>query len=184
VRLTNYNVEYRRNQGIAMNMLSSSLTVARDALATITPLRKDCGSLCGAACCQPDENGHGGMVLFPGEELLYQCCDWATLAKSEILVNHKPLFLLTCDGHCPRAERPLACRIFPLTPYAKNDRLHIIKDPRAWPICPLMPSGIGGLSSEFVQAVQKAMHALWKEDAHRAYMVELSRIFEMFQRFS
>ena len=36
-----------------------------------TPMLTDCGLMCGAACCQPDEDGQGGMLLFPGEEGLY-----------------------------------------------------------------------------------------------------------------
>jgi len=166
-----------------LSSLSSTLIAARDTLATITPLRKDCGSFCGAACCQPDENDQGGMILFPGEEQFYQRCDWATITESELLIHHQPLYLLTCDGQCKRAERPLACRIFPLTPYIKADRLQIILDVRAWPICPLMPSGVDGLSGEFVLAVQTAMHALWREDAHRAYMVELTRMIDMFKLY-
>ena len=163
--------------------LSPNLVVARDALAAITPLQKDCGKLCGAACCQPDEDGRGGMVLFPGEELFYPRCDWATIAESDVLVSDKPLYMLTCGGHCERAARPLACRIFPLTPYAKKGSLRIILDVRAWPVCPLMPSGIGGLSSEFVKTVQSAMRALWREETHRAYMIELSKRMDAYQRF-
>ena len=39
---------------------------ARDLLERVTPLRRDCGGVCGAACCQSDEDGQGGMLLFPG----------------------------------------------------------------------------------------------------------------------
>ena len=34
---------------------------ARAMIGERTPLRSDCGQLCGAACCQPDEDGQGGM---------------------------------------------------------------------------------------------------------------------------
>ena len=44
---------------------------ARRLLECVTPLKTDCGRACGGACCQPDEDGQGGMLLFPGEEALY-----------------------------------------------------------------------------------------------------------------
>ena len=47
---------------------------ARDLLSDVTPLKTDCGRICGGACCQPDEDGQGGMLLFPGEEGLYDPC--------------------------------------------------------------------------------------------------------------
>lgn len=159
----------------------SLIRAARDTLLNITPMLNDCGKRCGAACCKPDADGQGGMILFPGEELLYQPCpSWASITKSSILIHEEPLFILTCNGHCERAERPLSCRIFPLTPYAKKD-LQITLDVRAWPICPLMPSGIGGLSQAFCIAVQDTMRVLWQDDACRAYMLLLSELLDMYK---
>ena len=43
---------------------------AREMLMDVTPLRRDCGGVCGAACCACDEDGQGGMLLFPGEDAL------------------------------------------------------------------------------------------------------------------
>ena len=77
---------------------------ARALIGERTPLRSDCGQLCGAACCQADEDGQGGMYLFPGEEALLHGED----------SDFAPIY--TCDGTCARENRPLACRIFPLTP--------------------------------------------------------------------
>ena len=77
---------------------------ARALIGERTPLRSDCGQLCGAACCQPDEDGQGGMYLFPGEEALLPGAGG----------DFAPIY--TCDGRCAREERPLACRIFPITP--------------------------------------------------------------------
>ena len=45
---------------------------ARELLQTLTPLRRDSGDVCGAACCAPDEDGLGGMLRVPGEEARYQ----------------------------------------------------------------------------------------------------------------
>ena len=38
---------------------------ACEIIGALTPLAGDCGVLCGAACCQPDEDGQGGMSSFP-----------------------------------------------------------------------------------------------------------------------
>ena len=43
---------------------------ARALLLNLTPLRQDCGALCGGACCTPDEEDRSGMMLFPGERAL------------------------------------------------------------------------------------------------------------------
>ena len=39
----------------------------------------DCGLLCGAACCQPDEDGQGGVHLFPGERAGLEDCAWGRI---------------------------------------------------------------------------------------------------------
>ena len=46
------------------------LEAARKELETLTPLKINCGKLCGGACCQPDpeEEGENGMLLLPFEE--------------------------------------------------------------------------------------------------------------------
>ena len=48
-----------------------AVRAARELLEDITPLNQDCGRFCGGACCQCDEDGQGGMLLFPEEEALY-----------------------------------------------------------------------------------------------------------------
>ena len=53
-----------------MNRIEA-LLAARAVLEDVTPLKGDCGRVCGGACCEPDEDGKGGMLLFPGEETLY-----------------------------------------------------------------------------------------------------------------
>ena len=47
------------------------LQAAREKLKSVTPLKKDCGRVCGAACCRSPEGEETGMLLFPGEEELY-----------------------------------------------------------------------------------------------------------------
>ena len=45
-------------------------------LGDLTPMMTDCGMLCGAACCQADEDGQGGVHLFPGERARLEDCNW------------------------------------------------------------------------------------------------------------
>ena len=95
--------------------LREAVAEARRILADVTPLKTDCGRACGGACCQPDEDGQGGMLLFPGEEALY-----ADLPEGfSIREDHAVLpgaKLLICDGFCARENRPLSCRLFPMLP--------------------------------------------------------------------
>lgn len=146
------------------------IIAARAMLEMLTPLRQDCGLRCGAACCQADEDGQGGMLLFPGEEALYPGADWYVLDDMGISVGGRPLTLLTCDGTCPRGERPLACRVFPLTPVARDGGPGVALDARAWPVCPLMPHGMGGLSRDFVAAVRAMAALLWEDPACARYI--------------
>ena len=85
---------------------STTLTAARALLSDVTPLKSDCGRLCGGACCQPSTEETQGMLLFPGEEALYAGLDGYRVldcAEGKLLI---------CAGHCRREERPLSCRIF------------------------------------------------------------------------
>ena len=155
------------------------ILAAREALETLTPLRGDCGRTCGAACCRPDEDGNGGMLLFPGEETLYSPCpDWARLTPS---ADFPGQYLFTCDSRCDRAMRPLACRIFPLTPRVRAGEITVEPDVRAWPVCPLMACGLNGLSAAFVKAVREAMESLAQDEACLAYMKKLSEYLKQFE---
>ena len=121
---------------------------ARALIGERTPLRSDCGQLCGAACCQADEDGQGGMYLFPGEEALLPGAGG----------DFAPIY--TCEGACAREERPLACRIFPLTPVKKENGWGVKMDVRARAMCPLSRSGTRGLDPDFVRAVREAVRLI------------------------
>ena len=56
-------------------MNSEILDRAYAAIGDLTPMLTDCGALCGAACCQTDEDGQGGVHLFPGEAARLKDCD-------------------------------------------------------------------------------------------------------------
>lgn len=158
-----------------------AIVQARALLAEITPLRRDCGQICGAACCAPDEDGQGGMLLFPGEEALYPTLpDGVSLRRDDSIMPGLTLF--TCSGACRRCERPLACRMFPLTPVLSlqdnREVLRIRMDPRAFSVCPLCEGGVRGLDPRFVQAIRDSARILCRCKEHRAYFRSLGAYFQ------
>ena len=154
---------------------------ARELLTDVTPLRRDCGLTCGAACCRCDEDGQGGILLFPGEEALYDPLpEGFTLTADDGVMPG--MRLLTCVGSCRRDQRPLACRMFPLTPVLiaseGKEQLRVRVDPRAFAVCPLSASGVRGMDAAFGQAVLEAARTLCRCGEHRAYIRALSAYFE------
>lgn len=153
---------------------------ARELLQTLTPLRRDCGGICGAACCAPDEDGQGGMLLFPGEEALYQTLPAGYHLSPDDSVM-KGMLLLTCNGRCRRELRPLACRMFPLIPVLQlrdgREVLRVQVDPRAYAVCPLCESGVRGMDGDFAQAVLQSARILSACPEHAAYFRALSAYF-------
>ena len=142
-----------------------AVIAARELTENITPLNADCGRYCGGACCQPDEDGQGGMLLFPEEEKLYQPLpEGFALTRDDSVTPGA--HLLICSGFCDRRARPLSCRIFPLLPTENGCR----PDKRAWAVCPLMANGKSGMRKEFVQAVRKAGRILYACPEHAAFL--------------
>lgn len=161
-----------------MNALDA-LSKARQLLMEETPLQADCGRLCQAACCQPDSEGHGGMLLFPGEDALYHPL------PPGFQVSQDPQglgMLLTCQGTCERVTRPLACRMFPLFAYVRQtDRgltLSVAMDRRAGAVCPLVEQGVTGLKQPFVQAVRQAARLLCQVPEHRQFLLQLTAFMD------
>jgi len=151
---------------------------ARHLLEHITPLKTDCGRCCGGACCQPDEDGQGGMLLFPGEEALYRPLpEGFSLARDDSVWPGASL--LTCEGTCQREQRPLACRLFPLLPSPGGARL----DQRAWAVCPLMESGKRGMNPAFVAAVAQAGETLYRQPELKAFLEALHAYNERLKAF-
>lgn len=142
-----------------------TVIAARALLESVTPLKIDCGRACGAACCQSDEDGQGGMLLFPGEEALYTDlpAGWRIETDDAVIPGGR---LLVCDGTCEREMRPLSCRLFPLLPTRTGAKM----DRRAWAVCPLMESGKRGLNLRFVEAVAQAGQLLYDQPAHAAFL--------------
>ena len=61
-----------------------ALEAARAAMGDLTPLKQDCGRLCGAACCQPDETGLNGMLRYvSGDNIELARFGGSNLSESE-----------------------------------------------------------------------------------------------------
>ena len=143
-----------------------ALTEARALLENVTPLKSNCGKLCGGACCQPspDDDGENGMLLLPFEESFYEQPIEGMpfhLADDDTLFKGGKRFV--CEGKCVREHRPLACRIFPLRMRLETDpeteKITVVPeiDPRAWCVCPLLEmGGMRAMSQDFTNAVKAA----------------------------
>ena len=140
---------------------------AREILAEITPLRTDCGRVCGARCCDSLEGEETGMLLFPQEEDFYEDLEgWQILPAGQDL-------LLICPGRCDRRDRPLACRMFPLLPVPEEGKIRVRTDERARGICPLARQGRRGMDPAFVEAVRTAGEVLAEDPAQRSFLLRL-----------
>ena len=164
---------------------TAAVLKARELLETVTPLHQNCGLLCGSACCIDSEAGEG-MLLFPGEAALYENLpEGFTLQPAP---GMQGAWLLGCSGQCERADRPLACRFFPLIPYIRKDNNNksagIMMDVRAWPVCPLMEGGLSGCSREFARAAAQAAGVLCAVEEHRVFLTRLTQIIDGYRQFS
>lgn len=148
------------------------------AIGTLTPMLTDCGALCGAACCRTDEDGQGGVHLFPGEAGRLRDCDWVDRVLPG---SFAPIMM--CSGTCERAKRPLGCRIFPLTPVrGRNGKWTVRLDARARAMCPLIQSGIGGLDPDFVRAVRDALRIIAGDPEGDAFLEKWHQLEEEYRR--
>lgn len=133
-------------------------------LGNTTPLNIDCGELCNEKCCSGSDDD--GMLLFPGEEFLYIDKSWCYIKDSNIkLSDGYCIKLLVCDGTCPRQERPLSCRIFPLVPYInEHGRVEFRIDPRSLNLCPIaLEPDKYSVEIEFVDRLYKTFPPVLKD---------------------
>ena len=143
--------------------MNDALKKARELLADVTPLKTDCGKVCGARCCRSMEGEETGMLLFPGEEELYRDKAGWTLRETPAGV------LAVCSGTCERKGRPLACRIFPLLPVIRDGIVKAAADQRAKAVCPLLRQGIRGVDPAFRDAVREVGKLLVKDPELRRF---------------
>ena len=131
--------------------MDNALSEARKKLEHVTPLKKDCGRICGARCCRSLDGEETGMLLFPGEAEAYEGKPgWKVLpaARGKLVV---------CSGACARDERPLACRLFPLLPLiGDGGEVRVVTDLRAKAVCPLARQGKSAMDPAFTAAVREA----------------------------
>lgn len=128
-----------------------------------TPLRKDCGKVCGGACCKGDSDT--GMLLFPFEE--------TTLTVTE----KDSVRLAVCRGKCQRSERPLSCRIFPFFPYVTCEgKIRVIPDIRGAKVCPLVTNYEKvKFDRGFLWRVKKVGRLLYADEDCRRFLIDTSR---------
>ena len=132
----------------------------------VTPLKQDCGVLCGGACCKGDEKT--GMLLFPHEptSLRVYAADGRRFA--------------VCGGVCVRKDRPLSCRIFPFFPAVdETGSVRVIVDPRGEALCPLVRQAEHvRFSRKFLRRMKKAGKILARDEACRVFLREVTAEIE------
>ena len=146
----------------------SAIQKAREILRDSAPLNRDCGLYCGAACCRGDEET--GMLLFPGEEALYDNCPFGRVVPANFFLGGKPALLFVCRGECQRDARPLACRLFPARILPDGE---FRMDTRAAAVCPLYGSGTDAFAPSFRAALREASAALLADADCRAFLSDL-----------
>ena len=145
------------------------LWAAREKLKDVTPLKRDCGRVCGAHCCEPLEGEETGMLLFPGEEACY-AGEPGWQVRDTAMGR-----MVVCSGRCDRAERPLACRMFPLLPVPDREgKIRVRIDLRARAVCPLARQGIEAMDPAFIAAVKEAGECLLRDAEQAAFLEALA----------
>ena len=144
-----------------------------------TPLCSDCGVLCGAACCESDGDGQGGVDLLPGEIELIGNAEWME-------TSHDPRMdaeMIVCTAMCEREKRPFLCRVFPLCPVVGRDgRWTVRMDARARAMCPLTRGGVRGLDPQFVRGCVRAVRILAEEPDGTDFLARWAAIEEEFRK--
>ena len=128
-----------------------------------TPLRADCGALCGRACCKGDDET--GMLLFPGEQTPFS------------VMRQNGRRLAVCGGSCRRSDRPLSCRLFPFVPLLRPDgRIEVVPDRRGYGICPLVRHAeAAAFSHRFLHRARRVGALLRRDGEIRAFLEAIRR---------
>ena len=152
-------------------------------LENVTPLRYDCGKLCGGACCKSDTvniETEGGMSLLPYEDTLIGGFDGFKIKDTQ---DGK---VLICGGKCERFFRPFACRIFPY--YARIDessgRISLRIDPRSVNVCPMALKKKGTRHSVyFHRNVIRAVRLLMRDEDFKKELIKTSEFCDSLYDF-
>lgn len=136
---------------------------ANEIIGDKTPLKKDCGLICGGACCKGNEDT--GMLLFPFE-------------KTRLNIKEKDsVRLAVCEGKCQRKDRPLSCKIFPFFPYVTPEgKIKVVPDVRGRSICPIVTNYNDiKLDRGFLYRVKRLGDFLYADEGCREFLEEVSR---------
>lgn len=157
--------------------------IIRDSLAAtaeLTPLRFDCGRLCGAACCEGNEAGQG-MLVYPGEESV-QTFPASWRREDVDLPGYGRAVLICCDEPCRRDGRPLACRVFPLAPRLLQDGSFGVRmNPRGRPVCPLCHKPVNSLDARFTETVTGIFNNLASHPEGWRFLAALSKLIDAYE---
>lgn len=142
-------------------------------MGSLTPLKVDCGQLCGGACCKGE--GNIGMRLFPFEESVLQVTE----------DKGSGVRLAVCDGTCDRAQRPLSCRIFPLFPTVdERGKVYVEPDYRAYRLCPLIAHMDEiEFDKRFFKALKKVGKILAKNKECYDFLLETTEEIDTYKAF-
>ncbi len=158
--------------------MNENLKKARDLLERSAPLgRFDCGKICGAKCCQGDEDT--GMWLFPHEEEFYKNHPDFTIRNTD---GNGGYPMIVCGGTCNREDRPLACRIYPFYPKIDGDKIKIIKDLRGFGSCPIIKENIKP-EPKFLRNLRKATRYLLRDEETKDYILRVQSEIEEVAQF-
>ena len=145
--------------------MDAAVSAAREKLKNVTPLKRDCGRVCGARCCRSLDGEETGMLLFPTEAEAYE-------GKNGWEIRKTPRAeIVLCSGTCDREDRPLSCRLFPLLPLTGDDgAIRVVTDLRAKAVCPLARQGKSAMDRAFIDAVREAGELLLRSDEQAMFL--------------
>lgn len=138
----------------------------------LTPLKADCGKLCGGACCKGDDNT--GMRLFPFEE-----------SELPVKTLENGVRLVLCNGNCDRTKRPLACRIFPFFPTVDDrGRIFVELDFRGARLCPMITHSDEIIfDKRFFKVLKKVGTILTKDETCLKFLKEATDEIDTYSAF-
>ena len=143
-----------------------------------TPIRADCGKLCGKACCKGET---AGMLLFPGEDCILEGVPGFSIEETDYMET-AGVKLLRCEGRCSRDTRPLSCRIFPVAPdVGEAGSVGAQPDIRGRRVCPIWD--LEHVDTSFIKSVEKAFALLSEDKEMLAFMGLVSSDIKFLRRF-
>ncbi len=154
------------------------ISKAYELLERVTPLRYDCGKLCGGRCCKGDDNT--GMWLFPYEEDVLKGIDGFEIIDCDGNLGYK---MVVCSGSCNRKTRPLACRIYPYFPMITENGYDTRADIRGISGCPVLYNNIKP-DYKFIRQVRKVARLFDRDKELRSYLKNINTMLDEISNFA